>query len=382
MQTDRANPGLRQGASSALRNDAIYDPAKPFNDQIRKQIEATHPKTGPLVVEPQGKRFKMIRDWDYWKGHEELTGTDGIGTKGLLHWKMGTLHYGAQDAFAMVVDDLIEGGYVPVHFQDHILMQEENQERIFQITKALVVLSIKNPWKTDEVERPMIMTGGETAIINTLQGFELGITGTGYVVKGGEITRNAVPGDLLIGLESNGIHSNGLSFFRKEFFENRGYSLDHVLPWGMTVGQELTKPTNVYLPAIKELIGVLGPSQRKGEGAGFIHGMVHITGGGLSKLRELIGDEKEVEIKTLRDHRLGTQDIFSYVQSEFHIPPVEMYKKFNNGVGYVIAVDNRVGDVALRILNKYFRAAVIGGVVKGDNRVSIESQYNSELVSY
>ena len=67
----------------------------------------------------------------------EMHCTDGIGTKALLHWQMGTENYGAQDAFAMVVDDLIEGGYVPVSFQDHIQVQEEKPESIFKIVKGI-----------------------------------------------------------------------------------------------------------------------------------------------------------------------------------------------------------------------------------------------------
>lgn len=357
----------------------IYNPTKPFNEQIRELIKSTHPKEGPIILSSLGKRFRVERDAAYWKDFYELTGTDGIGTKGLLHWKMNTLHYGVQDVFAMVVDDLIEGGYVPVMLQDHILIQEENQEKIFGIVKTLVDLSRKNEWKTtDNRSYPIIISGGETAIINTLQGFEMGITATGYVRKGDEIRANVKVGDLIIGLGSNGIHSNGLSFYREEFFAKRNMQMDDRLPWGATVGEELTRPTNVYLPAIKALIEDF---RTKNLGSNLaIHGMVHITGGGLSKLREIL--HSDVDITLRRDHGLEPQEIFRHAHDEFGVPSEKMYMRFNNGVGYVIAVDESCVDHALNVLKKYFPADVIGEVREGNGKVAIESQYEPITVRY
>lgn len=140
----------------------IYSPSKPFNEQIRELIKLTHPKEGPITVSPFGKRFKVQRDHNYWKDFSELTCTDGIGTKGLLHWKMNTLQYGVQDAFAMVVDDLIEGGFVPVTLQNHIQMQEEEQSKIFTAIKSLVELATSNKWRyADRKFNPIIISGGK-----------------------------------------------------------------------------------------------------------------------------------------------------------------------------------------------------------------------------
>ncbi len=365
---------------AGLRRE-ICDPTKPFNDQIRRLIVSTHPSDGPIIVVPFGKRFKTIRDAARWKNYDELTGTDGIGTKGLLHWLMGTEQHGAQDVFAMVMDDLIEGGYCPYTFQDHILIQEEDQDRIFKITRALTGLAIENSWRApDGKVRPIIISGGETAIINTLQGFEVGITGTGFVKRGHEIKARIETGDAILGLGSNGVHSNGLSFFRDELFGRREMSVHDVLPWGKTIGEELTRPTCVYLPAIKEL---LEEAEREAFNANnLVHGMVHITGGGLSKLRELMPAEKNLDIGLRSDHSLRPQEIFKYAHDVLGMPSEQMYKKFNNGIGYVIAVDSSFAKEALALLGRHFNADAIGSVEKGSGKVRIASQYEQGAVTY
>ncbi len=351
----------------------IYNPTKPFNEQIRRIIESTHPEEGPIVLEPHGKRYKVIRDYVFWENFDELTGTDGIGTKGKLHWEMETLPYGVQDVFAMVMDDLMEGGYVPVILQDHILIQEENEEKIFSLTGALRDLCVQNPWKLDGQSNPIIISGGETAIINTIQGFEMGITATGYVNESEEIIPRVEEGDFIIGLGSSGIHSNGLSFLREELFDKRHMELSDVFPWGTSLGEELTKPTHIYMPATKELIKDFRAD---------ISGIVHITGGGLSKLREFLPSEKNLDIKVYRDHSLRPQEIFHYTFYELGCSSEKMYTRFNNGVGYVVAIEKSKAKDALRILRKYFPAEIIGDVVQGEGKVIIESQYDNKDLIY
>ena len=361
-----------------------YDPAKPFNDQIRKLISATHPSEGPLLVRPSGKRFCIERNPKYsayWAGLRELSGTDGIGTKGLLHWQMGTEENGAQDAFAMVVDDLIERGFVPVALQDHIMLQEEDRGRIFRIVGALARLAAENAWEgPDGKSYPIIISGGETAVTNTLLGFELGITCTGYVRKEDEIAANAGPGDLVIGIASSGVHSNGLTFLREELIGRRGMALDRGLPWGATVGEELTRPTSVYLPAIKELIG---RASEGGHGAGdAIRGMVHITGGGFRKFKEVLRRDGDVDIVVERGHGLEPQELFRYAHSELGVPSEKMYERFNNGVGYAVVVSPHFEQDALEVLRRRFDADVIGRAEPGSGKVIVESQYDDKEIEY
>lgn len=359
-----------------MRKD-IYDPTKPYNEQIRELIKATHPEDGPMITIPYGKRFMIERDANYWKDFYEMPCTDSIGTKGMLHWNMGTEANGVHDVFAMVVDDLIEGGFVPVTFQDEIEMQEENPDKIFNIIREFTELSINNSWETSEgVKYPMIISGGETAIINTIQGFNIDMTASGFVRKGHEICAKVKEGDVIIGLGSNGIHSNGLSFYRQELFDKRQMSIYDKLPWGKTIGEELTQPTLVYLPAVKELIRVSEQSAPKA--SDLIHGMVHITGGGMSKLKELIPAEKNLDIAVRDDHDLRPQEIFQYAHDELGMPSDKMYTKFNNGVGYVIAVENLFASEALETLKHHFAADYIGQVRSGTGKVQIASQYESK----
>lgn len=353
-----------------MRRD-IYDPTKPFNEQIRQLIQTTHPQDGPCIVEPHGKRFLRVMDHNYWKDFHSQDATDGIGTKGYLHWLMDTLEYGVQDAFAMVVDDQIETGFITVHLQDHILMQEENEERIFRSVGKLQDLCVENLWEANGKSYPIAITGGETAILNTVQGFEMGITATGYVRKGEEITPAVREDDVLIGLGSGGLHSNGYSFIREEFFDKRHMKLDDMFPWGVTVGKELTRPTHVYMPALKELTRQLRE---------YIHGMVHVTGGGLSKLRELM-PAGDVDIEISRSHPLKPQEIFQYA-FESGVPSEKMYTRFNNGVGYVIAIEREHAPEALAILRRHFPAEIIGEVNRGNGKVVIESQYEDNTVVY
>ena len=351
----------------------IYDPTKPFNEQIRRLIQDTHPQDGPIIIRPHGKRFRRMMDNDYWKDYDTQDATDGIGTKGLLHWLMGTHSDGVQGVFAMVMDDLMEGGFIPVYLQDHILIQEENDRHIFSLTGKLRDLCVQNPWETSDGRvYPIIITGGETAIINTIQGFEMGITATGYVRKGEEIIPNAQDGDVIIGLGSNGIHSNGLSFYREELFNKQSMRLDTMLPWGATVGEELTRPTYVYMPALKELVKELRE---------YVHGMVHITGGGLSKLHELMPPQRDVDIGVTRNHPLEPQKLFFYAY-DLGVPSGKMYTRFNNGVGYAIVMEKSRVEDALSVLKRHFQAEVIGGVTKGNGKVIIESQYDPSIVVF
>ena len=375
------NTSFNNTDANALMRREPYDPMKPFNEQVKTLIASTHRGGWPMVVNPLGKRFVVARDPEYWKNYTEMSCADGMETKGLLHWLMRTEQYGVRDAFAMVVDDLIESGHIPTYLLDHIQMQEEDRGRILKIVRELTDLAIGNPWQTEAGRRrPMIILGGETAITNTLQGFELGIVGTGFAKRGREIRASIKEGDLIVGIWSNGIHSNGLSFLRQVFNEKVHMALEDRLPWGRTLGDELTAPTFIYLPAIKELIGRMDAEAGLANRA--IHGMVHITGGGLGKLRELLPVSKDLDINVNEDHTLPVRSLFEYVKNEFNIPSESMYKRFNNGIGYVVAMDPRYVHDAIRTIENRFRADVIGKVVKGSGKIHIESAYEKKTVEY
>ena len=253
------NRSVRASANST------YDPTKPFNVRIREMIVSTHNAHYAFAITEEGKRFKTTINPKFVEEHFRQRANDGIGTKALLHYQMRTEHHGAKDAFCMVADDLIEGGFVPVSFEDHIMIQEEDTERIFRIVSALVELAKQNR---------MAIVAGETAIINTLQGFEVGISGEGYAEKGHQIGKYARPRDVVIGIESDLLHSNGYTFVRNTLL--RRYDLDCQAPWGdRTVGEDLTVPTRLYLPAISDLLRMTALKDKlEQRSESSIHGMV------------------------------------------------------------------------------------------------------------
>lgn len=348
----------------------IYNPAKPYNERIRQLILDTHPQKGPLIVRPDGKRFERLMDGNYWNDFTFKDTSDTIGSKGLLHWLMGTLPNGMQDAFAMVSGDLMEGGFIPFHLQDYVQLQEENDEQIFASVQRLRDLCVENPWETsDGREYPIAITGGDTSVVNTIQGCEIAITATGYVRKGEKIIPDAQPGDSLIGIASNGIHSNGLTFYRDEL-NKKGIGLQTQLST-IKLGEELVRPTHVYMPALRELIKEIRP---------YIHGMVHITGGGFSKLKELIPEGRYIDAEVSRTHTLKSQEIFWYAFEELGMSSENMYTRFNNGVGYVVTVPPIKVELALSIIRRYFPADVIGHIISGQRRVLVESAYENKTL--
>lgn len=379
---------------SASRPGGTYDPKKPFNAKTLELIGFTHPTDGSLSVVRRGKRNAIDRG-DHW----EYPFGDGIGTKGLIHWMMRnslgseTLHfskkensalhirvprsllYAAADATAMVANDSAERGVIGSRrplLHDHILIQEEDRAAIGQIVASLAHFSVENSF---------IITGGETAIMNTVQGFEVCMSLTSYVGKRDEVLQFARPGDVLLGLGSNGVHSNGYSGVRKGLAAN-GMTLEDRLPWGRSVGEEFTRPTHIYLNAIKELVTrVKNAGKRPGE---VYHGGVNVTGGGYSKLTELWLDnpDRDVLIRVARDHKLERQPVFQWIMETFGFSSERMLESYNNNVGFITAIDGKHWPAALEILRKHFPAEVVGHVHKGDGVVEVESPFDSLVKAY
>jgi len=316
-----------------------YDIAK--TEKIIKMIQETWPISSPFSVEKVKNQTLIKKDPAFWKDYLEIDRTDGIGTKGLLHWKQKTFSFAAQDAFAMNANDVIKIGAEPYRLQDHIIIEEENDDAIFSIVKSLVDLCKKYK---------IAITSGETAILNTIKGLEIGITMTGRVKKDEIIKPEIQIGDKLIGLASSGIHSNGITIARRILGDEF---------------EELTKPTEIYL-GVKEVL----KNHRKD-----IHGMVHISGGGFTKLKDIMNDK--VNIKISRNHELEPQNIFNLLKERGNLSDEIMYKTFNSGIGFIIAVNKE--DV-LDVIKKYYKADIIGSVEKGNGSIKIESKFSDKII--
>jgi phosphoribosylformylglycinamidine cyclo-ligase len=225
-----------------------------------------------------------------------------------------------------------------------ILCLKENNDAIFSIIKSLVKLCRKYK---------IAITSGETAILNTIKGLEIGITMVGKVKRNEIIEPNIQVGDRLIGLASSGIHSNGITLARKILDGNE---------------KEIVKPTEIYVVAVNEVL----KNHRKD-----VHGMVHVTGGAFNKLKDVMN--KEVNIKIERNHNLKPQEIFRILKRG-NLSDEEMYKTFNNGIGFIIVVDEKVANDILNILRKKHNSDIIGHVEKGNGLIKIESEFSNRTI--
>jgi phosphoribosylformylglycinamidine cyclo-ligase len=316
----------------------MYDTTKPYKKQIAEHVQRTW-KT-PFVVVKDWRLKKLFGD------KEEFHHSDRIGTKGIFHWNKRTLHGAVLDALAMNLNDLAMVGVRPYAVIDHILLPADDHEAIVALIEHL----------SDEcVKRQIAITGGETAIHNNITGLEISMTVLGFVER--VIEGKFRPGDLLIGIESSGVHSNGFTRLREVFGE------------GVGERPEVTEPTIIYNDSIMRLI----------EMGVDISGMMHITGGAYTKLKGLTGESVNVVVH--RGHSLRPHPIFHELQ-ERGVTDREMYKTFNCGVGFVIGVAPEDVDRTLETLAMKNQTDVIGKVYDGSGRVIVHSMLSKESIDY
>ncbi|MCD6503569.1 MAG: phosphoribosylformylglycinamidine cyclo-ligase [Euryarchaeota archaeon] len=260
--------------------------------------------------------------------------TDGVGTKVVIAESVEKYETIGIDLVAMNANDLICVGAEPSVFVDYIALPRMEDKIIFEIMHG-----IKEGCK----QANMAIVGGETAIMNILSHVELSGTAIGFVEKGKEILGDKINvGDIIIGIESSGIHSNGLSLVRKVLVEK--YGLDYEID-GEPLWKHLLKPTRIYVKPIIDLIKHVK-----------VHGIAHITGGAYRKILRI----------TRYGYRLRMPEppsIFKAIERE-GVPCDEMYKTFNMGIGIIVVIPREEKEDALQILNKYYPAHVLGEVIK------------------
>jgi phosphoribosylformylglycinamidine cyclo-ligase len=272
--------------------------------------------------------------------------TDGVGSKILIANLMNKYDTVGIDCIAMVVNDLLCVGAEPIAMVDYLAVEEPNPEIASEIGKGL---------KVGCQQAKIAMIGGETASLpKIIKDFDLAGTGIGTVDKEKIVTGTEIKdGDIIIGIESSGVHSNGLSLARKALLEIAGLKVDEALPSdeNITVGEALLEPTIIYVDPIMELLN----SDIE------IHGLGHITGGGFSNLKRL-NKNMSYYITDLPE----TLPVFKEIQKT-GIESKEMYHVFNMGIGFCVILDKQYKDQALDILNKYHNTQVIGEVKEDEN---------------
>ncbi|MDP3726310.1 MAG: AIR synthase-related protein [bacterium] len=309
----------------------MYNPTKPYKHQILKLIESTW-KT-PYVKVERGLYPIITKNFSL----PEIQHTDGIGTKGFYHWKKRTFKNAVLDALAMNLNDLAMVGAIPYALQNHIVLPEDDHKAILNIVKALA---------TESRKRNIAMTGGETSIHSDTEGMDISITISGILPK--KLKNQCKVGDVLVGLASNGLHSNGITKAREVL--------------GKKYRQEFTKPTKIYLDEILSILAVCK-----------INGMMHITGGAFTKLKDILGQTDAIIV---HPKRLQPQKVFLDIWLK-GLSNKTMYSTFNSGIGFVLSVPKR--EVS-KLLSHLPNAAVIGKIIVGSGKVHIISAFDQKTI--
>ncbi len=280
-----------------------------------------------------------------------VSGTDGVGTKLKLAFAMDKHDTIGIDAVAMCVNDVLAQGAEPLFFLDYIATGKTDPAKV-----EAIVAGVAEGCR----QAGCALVGGETAEMPGMYADgEYDIAGytTGVVEKARLIDGSRVcAGDVLLGIASTGIHSNGFSLVRKIIADNR---LDLHLPVAALgdrpLGEVLLTPTHIY---VKQVLDVLRHCD--------VHGVAHITGGGFDEnIPRICREGQGFEI------REGSWDIlpvFRQLEAWGHIPHREMFNIFNMGIGMVLAMPAADADKAVAILAAYGdKASVIGTIINGKN---------------
>jgi len=284
-----------------------------------------------------------------------VSGTDGVGTKLKIAFALDKHDSVGIDLVAMSVNDIITCGAKPLFFLDYI--------SIGKLSEKVAIELIKGITEGCKMAKCALL-GGETAEMPgfypegeyDLAGFAVGIVEKDKIIDGKGIKE----GDSIIGISSNGLHSNGFSLVRKVLLEDKKYELEEKLTvLKRTLGEELLRPTRIYVQPVLYLL-----ERYK------ILGIAHITGGGLlENIPRILPSGVSVEID---QNNWPKPPIFSLVQEEGEISDEEMYRTFNMGIGVVLVVrPDKTEKIIDELKQMNFPSYLIGKIVKGNKQVII-----------
>lgn len=283
--------------------------------------------------------------------HALVLCTDGVGSKVLIASALKKWDTVGIDCVAMNVNDAICMGAEPLAFVDYLAIDDPNPEITKEIGKGLQKAALQSN---------MSIIGGETASLPELiNGFDLAGTCLSFVKKNNIITGEAITeGDVIIGIQSSGLHSNGYTLARKVLLQSP-YTINDEFPNdfypGKTIGEVLLEPTRIY---VKEILALLEEVT--------VHGLAHITGGGLKNLLRL----KENVLFELTN-LFEPQDVFSFLMKQGNIDQKEMYQTFNMGMGFAVIVSHDDAEKTIELLSKHseMQVKIVGAIKKGSGVV-------------
>jgi phosphoribosylformylglycinamidine cyclo-ligase len=285
-----------------------------------------------------------------------VSGTDGVGTKLKIAIEMNQHDTIGIDLVAMSVNDVVVSGAEPLFFLDYLATGKLDPRTSVEILRGIV--------KGCRLAGCALL-GGETAEMPSfypagvydLAGFAVGVVEKSRIIDGSRIKRN----DVVIGLASTGLHSNGYSLARKVAFEVAGLKVTDTVP-GLNnrLGDEFLTPTRIFVKPLLQLF-------REVE----VRGLAHITGGGLTEnIPRILPEGLQVRIKR---GSWPVPAIMKWLEKQGRIPTEEMYRVFNMGIGMAVIVDPAHSSSAVEKLNRLGETAFqIGNVLQGDRQVVYE----------
>lgn len=334
----------KAGVDIAAGNEAV--------ERMKKHVKTTFRPEVMTDLGGFGGLFGLNKD-----KYEEpvlVSGTDGVGTKLKIAFAMDKHDTIGIDAVAMCVNDIVVQGAEPLFFLDYLACDKVIPEKIEAIVKGI---------SDGCVQSGCALIGGETAEMPgmysegeyDIAGFTVGVADKKKIIDGKTIR----PGDVVLGLASSGVHSNGFSLVRKLLLEEKGYSLyDHVDALGGRLGDTLLAPTKIY---VKPVLAVLEQIE--------IKGMAHITGGGfLENIPRVLPEGVNVEI----DYgSWPILPIFELMQREGEISNNDMFRTFNMGIGMVVIVAEDQAAKAVELFERNGeKAYTLGRVTAGERIVT------------
>ncbi|MBC6680991.1 phosphoribosylformylglycinamidine cyclo-ligase [Zhenpiania hominis] len=288
-----------------------------------------------------------------------VSGTDGVGTKLKIAFMMDKHDTVGIDCVAMCVNDVLCQGAKPLFFLDYIATGKVKAEKIADIVKGIAEGCRQSG---------SALVGGETAEMPDfygegeydMAGFSVGMVDKEKIITGEHVAE----GNVIIGIASSGIHSNGYSLVRKVFFDKMNMKVDtYVDELGQTLGEALLTPTKIYAAACNAVLPKYD-----------VKGIVHITGGGFfENIPRILPEGLAAKIK------VGTwkvPPIFPYIKKCGNIDKIEMFSTFNMGVGMMMIASAKDADAAVKDLRAAGETAdIIGQIVKSDSeRVILEDK--------
>lgn len=285
-----------------------------------------------------------------------VSGTDGVGTKLRLAFMVDKHDTIGIDAVAMCVNDILVQGAEPLFFLDYLAVGKLDPDQAAQIVKGVA----------DGCRQAgCALIGGETAEMAgfypvgeyDIAGFAVGIVDRARMITGAQIKT----GDVILGLPSSGLHSNGYSLVRKVCFDVQGLQPgDMIDVLGKTIGEELLTPTRIYVKAVKPLFSEYT-----------IKGLVHITGGGFTENIPRVLPEGYGAV--IRKGTWTIPPIFNLLQQWGNIPETEMYRTFNMGIGMIIVVSPEDAEaVTNNLAARGEQVYRIGEIISGAKEVELK----------